>query len=371
MSTYESSGVDYTGTLDPAKLIFAQAARETAGNIARLGYEDLEWSRGESVFLTMMPGGFVQGFVIEGLGTKNCVADAMYALTGTSYDAAIGQDNVAMIINDLCTLGIQPVTFAFKLDNSKEDIFLKNLDRVRELARGTKEACIKARCTWGPGETATLKDIIMPNAVELCGAATGFARYVLNPANIRAGDVMIFVESSGIHANGITLARGEVLKNMPQGYLTNIGEGQTYGEALLVPTHLYAMLMESCQDINIRYALKGIKYAINVTGHGLRKTMRAPQPFTYVIHNLSDPHPVFHAIARFGNVEEKEMYGNYNMGVGWIIIAHPDAAQDVIKAAKEDGKDAWIGGYIEKSAEKKVVITQKNITFTPKDLAIR
>lgn len=372
-STYAASGVDYAGTLDPAKLIFQTAARETVDKTGRndtlndLKMRELSWSRGESVYLTRIPGGFVQGFVIEGLGTKNCVADEMYKLTGVSYDAAIGQDNVAMVLNDLCTLGIRPVTFAFKLDNSSQDSFLKNLERVKELARGTKEACIEAGCIWGPSETATLKDIVMPNAIELCGAASGFAheRHVLNPANIQAGDAMVFVESSGVHANGLTLARGDVVNNMPKGYMTEIGDGQKYGEALLTPTHLYANLMAACQDDAV--------YAINVTGHGLRKLMRAPQPFAYIVDKLipAGRNPIFHAIQQYGNVEEKEMYGNYNMGIGWVIICRPQAAGSVIGAATLLGKYARVGGYVEESAEKKVMITEKNITFRSSDLAIR
>ena len=137
--TYAASGVDYSA-LDPFKRMAQQAARETAGNIARFGLQEVGMSRGESVYLIEGPDSYL-AHVEEGLGTKNLVADAMRQLTGRSYYAAIAQDTVAMIVNDMITLGALPISVAMHLAVGDSNWF-EDGRRSQDLINGWKtHAC--------------------------------------------------------------------------------------------------------------------------------------------------------------------------------------------------------------------------------------
>ena len=174
--TYASTGVNYDA-MDPFKRMAQIAGRETAGNINRLNggeFREFEPSRGESAYLIEAAKSYF-AHVEEGLGTKNLVADAMYALTGKSYYDQIAQDTVAMIVNDLVTLGALPLSVAMHLAVGNSDWF-NDEKRTRDLVNGWKKACDMARCVWGGGETPTLKDIVAPNAVVLSGSAIGIIK---------------------------------------------------------------------------------------------------------------------------------------------------------------------------------------------------
>jgi phosphoribosylformylglycinamidine cyclo-ligase len=174
--TYADTGVNYYA-MDPFKRAAQLAARKTAGNIKRLNggeFREFEPSRGESAYLIEAADSYF-AHVEEGLGTKNLVADAMYALTGKSYYDHIAQDTVAMIVNDLVTLGGLPLSVAMHLAVGTSDWF-KDEVRVHDLISGWTKACDLARCVWGGGETPTLKGIINPETVVLSGSAIGIVK---------------------------------------------------------------------------------------------------------------------------------------------------------------------------------------------------
>src|SRR3989344_7868127 len=168
--TYASTGVKYD-VLDTCKRDAQRAARETAGNIARLGFRVLEESYGESAFLFEptddIP--YTSAHVEEGLGTKNLVADVMYRLTNKSYYDQIAQCTVAMIVNDLITLGALPLSVAMHVAVGTSDWF-NDENRTYDLINGWQNACNLARCTWGGGETPNLKGVVVPRAVVLSGS---------------------------------------------------------------------------------------------------------------------------------------------------------------------------------------------------------
>lgn len=166
--TYSGSGVDY-GALDPFKRLAQELAGQTAANIARFGFSEVAASRGESAYLIETPEYYL-AHVEEGLGTKNLIADEMLCLTGRSYYAGIAQDTVAMIVNDLVTLGALPISVAMHLGVGDSEWF-KNETRYRDLAQGWRKACDLARCNWGPGETPGLKDVVNPQIAVLAGSA--------------------------------------------------------------------------------------------------------------------------------------------------------------------------------------------------------
>ena len=270
--TYAGSGVDY-GALDPFKRRAQLAGRSTADAIRRLGVSEVEMSRGESAYLVETPDGYL-AHVEEGLGTKNLVADAMYRLVpGRSYYDHIAQDTVAMIVNDMVTLGALPLAVAMHLGVGSSEWF-KDDRRAGDLVDGWRTACQLARCAWGGGETPTLSGVVEATTVVLAGSAIGMIKPKgrLIRANIQHGDAIVMFESSGIHANGLTLARA-IAERAPKGYLTPLGDGRPYGEALLDPTHIYVGAIEDCLNRGV-----DIHYAVNITGHGWRKLMRAPDP---------------------------------------------------------------------------------------------
>ena len=363
--TYAGSGVDY-GALDPFKRRAQLAGRSTADAIRRLGVSEVDASRGESAYLIETPEGYL-AHVEEGLGTKNLVADAMYRLVPTrSYYDHIAQDTVAMIVNDMITLGALPLAVAMHLAVGASEWFADDR-RTDDLVNGWRHACQLARCAWGGGETPTLSGIVEPASVALAGSAIGMVKPKgrLIRANIEHGDAIVLFESSGIHANGLTLARA-IAERAPNGYLTPLSDGRPYGEALLDATHIYVGLIEDCLNRGV-----DIHYAVNVTGHGWRKLMRAPGSFSYVVERIPMPQPVFQFIQAVGGVDDHEAYGNFNMGGGFAIYVPERDVATVMDVAKAFPFAALHAGHIERSSTKKVVITPKGLEYSGDSLAVR
>lgn len=371
--TYAGVGVDYDA-IDPFKRMAQLAGRETAKNLGRPFFREVEMSRGESAYLIETPDSYL-AHVEEGLGTKCLVADFMYRITGKTYYDQIAQDTVAMIVNDMVTLGALPLSVAMHLAVGDSSWF-NDEKRCRDLVLGWKTACNLARCAWGGGETPTLKGVIIPGTVVLSGSAMGIVKSkdrLITADNIQHGDAIVLIESSGIHANGLTMARkiGEreiepgVPGDSPTLYMEKLPDGRTYGETLLDPTHIYVGLIEDClrHDVNIHYA-------VNITGHGWRKLMRATQPFTYVIDHLPKQLPVFDFIQKHGPVSDEEAYGNFNMGAGFALyVSEPDVAK-VCETALNLGLCAFWAGHIE-SGDKNVVIKPKDLEYSGSTLGVR
>ncbi len=367
--TYSGAGVNYDA-MDPFKQMAQKAGHMTAGNINRLNggeFKEFEPSRGESVYLIEAAKSFF-AHVEEGLGTKNLVADAMYKLTGRSYYDYIAQDTVAMIVNDMITMGALPLSVAMHLAVGNSDWF-NDQRRCADLVNGWRAACDRARCVWGGGETPTLKDIIAPGTAMLGGSAIGLVKPKgrLIRGNIQHGDRIVMFGSSGIHANGLTLAR-KIAESLPQGYLTRMSDGNTYGEALLAPTHIYVPIMEDLMDAGI-----DIHYAVNITGHGWRKLMRAHGNFAYVLEGLPRSLTIFRFMQQHGPMDDREAYGNLNMGAGFALFV-PET--EVVKIFNIIGRKLYgfsvvDAGHVENSEVKKVVIAPKNLEYQGSTLAVR
>lgn len=366
--TYEGSGVNYFD-LDKFKVACQSRAKKTSGNAERLGLRALESTRGESFFaLWEHVRGNVHrhwGGVEEGLGTKSLVADAMALLTKKPWYRGLGQDTVGMIANDLITGGIMPAAIFMHVAVESGEWF-RNMERSQDLIEGWGEACDLARAVWAGGETPSLKGIIVPETVLLSGSAFGAVkgRTLIQQEAIRDGDAIIIIESSGIHANGLTLARS-IADKLPGGYLTPMSDGRLYGEALLDPTHIYVGLVEDCLDAGV-----DIHYAVNITGHGWRKFMRATMPFRYVIEKMPTQLPIFDFIQQNGPVDIAEMYGNYNMGAGFALYVSESDVEKVIAVASAQGLKAFRAGHIT-TGEKQVEIQPIGLAFTGKTLEVR
>ena len=363
--TYAGVGVDYEA-MDPFKRLAQLAGQKTAKNILRLDFSEVEMSRGESAYL-MDAGDHYVAHVEEGLGTKNLVADAIYRLTGKSYYDHIAQCTVAMIVNDMITVGALPLAVGMHLAVGASSWFGDG-KRSGDLVKGWKKACELARCTWGGGETPTLKDIVHPEGAVLSGSAVGVVKpksRLINSAKIQPGNSIVIIGSSGIHANGLTLAR-EIAGKLPNGYLTKLGDGRLYGEALLDPTTIYVPLVEDCFNEGV-----DIHYAVNITGHGWRKLMRATQPFAYIIDHIPVPHPVFSFIQEHGPVDDQEAYANLNMGAGFALYVRESDVRKILTIANLLGMFASRAGTIESSKVKRVIIHPLGLEYLGSTLGVR
>ena len=294
--SYENSGVKYD-TLDAFKRACQSAAATTVEALASHGLSEPAGVRGESAYLIEGPDDFL-AHVEEGLGTKNLVADAMLDLTGKSYYARIGIDTVATIVNDLITTGALPISVAMHAGVG-DSAWFENQQRAKDLAEGFAEGCLLSNAVWGGGETPALKGVIDPKTIVLAGSAIGRIKPKSHRivGSVRDGDAIVFLASSGVHTNGLTLCRA-VADRLPQGYLTTMNDGRTFGEALLDPSVIYARFIAGCQAADIP-----LHYAAHVTGHGWRKLMRLAEPFVYEITHVPQPPTVFTFLMERGPIE--------------------------------------------------------------------
>jgi phosphoribosylformylglycinamidine cyclo-ligase len=362
--TYRQAGVDY-GRIDPLKILAQQAAAATAGNLARHGLAEVAASRGESAYV-LDCGEFYLASITECLGTKALVADAMRAVTGRSYYDLIAQDTLAMAINDLITVGATPISVHAYWAASGSDWF-DDGERARDLVAGWKAACDACGVAWGGGETPALAGVVAEGRIDLAASCVGLVRpksRLTLGEKLAAGDVLVLLESSGIHANGISLAR-KLAERLPGGYATPLDDGGLYGEALLAPTILYSPVTEA-----LAAAAIVPHYCANVTGHGWRKLMRHPGRFTYRIHTLPPVPPVLRFIEEHAGIDKREAYGNLNMGAGFaLFVAAADAAR-TLEIAAAQGVRAWLAGTVE-TGERRVLIEALGLEFAAGDLHVR
>ena len=362
--TYKQTGVSYDA-MDPLKRMAQIAGKKTAKNLHGSSFLELKQSRGESAYVLDHGDSYFVS-VMEGLGTKSLVADAMRKVTGKTYYDKVAQDTVAAIINDLITVGAKPITILayWAAGNAK---WFEDKKRMEDLVNGWKKACDMAGGVWGGGETPTLSGIIEPDTIDLGGSSFGVIkpkkRLVLGE-KLKVGDVIILFESSGIHANGLSLAR-KIASNLKNGYSTKMPNGQMYGEGLLSPTLIYSKII---QDLFANHV--DIHYMAHITGHGWRKIMRHTKPFTYRIHTLPPVPEILKFICKKGPLDEKEAYGNLNMGAGYAVFVPKKDVEKVMRIAKKNKIEAYDAGVVEKG-KKQVIIEPKNIVFEGESLKVR
>jgi phosphoribosylformylglycinamidine cyclo-ligase len=360
--TYADSGVDYS-SVDPIKILAQKQATGTAQNLQAFQASELSASRGESAYV-WAEGDAYRSLVIEGLGTKNLVADAVRQFSGQSHYDTIAQDTIAMIVNDLVVVGALPqVVNAYWAVGDAD--WMQDQGRASDLIKGWGAACQTIGATWGGGETPMLKDIITPGTIDLGGSAVGIIQgEPILGDKLAAGDAIVLIESSGIHANGITFVRN-LAEQDPEIYKTKLSDGRTFGEAILTPTHLYVNLVRALMEAKL-----DLHYMVNITGHGWRKLMRANSEFTYRIDHVPSVHAEFKFMQEQSGADDKEMYGNFNMGAGFAIYLPEPQVPEAIDIAQKHNLKAWLGGWVE-AGPKRVIITPKNIDFAGDSLGVR
>lgn len=367
MSTldYKQAGVDYD-VLDAFKRACQQSATHTVNQLARHGLSEPAGIRGESAYLVESPTDYL-AHVEEALGTKILVADAWYKLTGQSLYRQVAIDDVATIANDLCAVGALPISIAMYTAVGDNDYF-RDTRRAMDLAEGFAEGCRLAGAVWCGGETQTLKGMIVPGTAVLGGSAVGRIAPKSHrvTGEVREGDAIVFLASSGVQTNGLTLCRA-VAERLPDGYLTKLSDGRYYGEALLDPSLIYVRFVAACQQSGIP-----LHYAVHMTGHGWRKLMRLASAWVYRIEKAGTPQPVFELIANTAGIDAREAYGTFNMGVGFAVyVAASDAAR-CVALAQQHGYHAWDAGRVLKQGDRKAVeITPLGLTYEADTLHIR
>ncbi|MCP5270248.1 MAG: phosphoribosylformylglycinamidine cyclo-ligase [Burkholderiaceae bacterium] len=362
--TYEQSGVVYD-LIDPLKVAAQRAAASTAPLLGAHGFGEVAASRGESAYVVDV-GPFYLASIVECLGSKALVADEMQRLTGRSFYAGIAQDTIAMAVNDLITVGATPLVVQAYWAAGGSDWF-GDAARAQALVDGWKHACEVCGVAWGGGETPALAGIVEAGRIDLAASCTG----LVNPKTrltlgdrLAEGDAIVLLASSGIHANGLSLAR-KLVERLPQGYLTPLEDGSTYGEALLAPTVLYSPVTEALAKAGIVP-----HYAANITGHGWRKLLRHPGTFTYRITEVPPVPPVLRFIQQQAQQDDEEAYGTLNMGAGFALFVAPGEAERTAQLARDCGVPAWVAGRVE-AGPKRLIVEPLGLTWDADALQLR
>jgi phosphoribosylformylglycinamidine cyclo-ligase len=364
MDSYKAAGVDYD-VLDAGKRAAVARALESSEFSSDRGVRSLDESRGESAFVYQLGDRYLAQ-VMEGLGTKSIIARAVQEATGRNLFAAIGYDSVAAIVNDLISVGALPLVVNAYFATGSPDWYGVQ-GRHEALVHGWFEACRDSGATWGGGESPGLSGIVLDGEIDLAGCASGAVPIGHSPilgADLSAGDEIVFVASTGLHANGASLAR-KLASTLPNGYQTAMPNGEEFGEALLAPTAIYVDVVDRVLSAGLP-----ITYMSHITGHGFRKVMRANRELTYRITDLPAVPPVLTFLAEQTNMSETDAYGTFNMGAGFALYCKPGAAGEIVALAKECDKEAWVVGAVE-AGERQVIIEPKDITFTDESLQLR
>lgn len=358
--------------LDPFKEKAMERAAATFGYTDRLGIRLLRESVGltAAVFeLDDMPCAYI-AFGVEGLGTKNMVAEAMaekekigkgVGIERRNLFAGIGKDNMAMALNDLGAVGAMPVAFS-PIHASGDSGYFTDEDAVQGLLDGYDTGARAAGVAIPGGETPTLKGIVYQNTLDIAGGAWGIIRpkdRLVLGHGMEPGLTIYGLGSSGIHSNGLSLAR-RIVENMANGYFHNLSSGLIFGRALLKPTFIYTAIVEYLFDAGVD--IRGMQ---PITGHGWAKIMRCRKQLRYVIDFVPEPQEEFVLMQEKGPVTDEEAYKTWNMGVGYVVFAPDKDSAKIKNVSREFGFEAYEMGHVV-PGEREVVIAPKNIVYRPR-----
>ncbi len=276
----------------------------------------------------------------DGVGTKLAIAQAL-----DKHDT-VGLDLVAMVVDDLVVSGAEPLFLQDYIAVGKVVP-----ERVADIVSGIAAGCVIAGCALLGGETAEHPGLMLDDAYDLSATGVGIveADSVLGPERVRAGDVVLAMQSSGLHSNGYSLARKvllEIARMSLDGHVEELG--RTLGEELLEPTRIYA------KDCLALAAETEVRTFCHVTGGGLTANLaRVLPPGTRAVLDRGtwSPAAVFGLIAQLGRVERAEMEQTFNMGVGMVAVVAPedvDRARAVLTARHVR---SWVLGAVERAAD--------------------
>jgi phosphoribosylformylglycinamidine cyclo-ligase len=364
MTAYEQAGVDYD-VLDAGKRRALAAALSTSHLAGRRGASVLDASRGEPAVLVDL-GEVLVASVLECLGTKSTIAREYEVATGVDRYDAIGYDTVAAALNDLACVGASPVLVNAYFATGSAGWYSGT--RHASLVAGWVAACEEAGAAWGGGESPTLAGIVAADEIDLAASAFGVVpRRAGAPwlgEALAAGDEIVLVASSGLHANGASLAR-KLARELPRGLEQPLPGGRAFGDALLDRTVLYCGLVDRVRDAGLP-----VRYVSHITGHGLRKLMRAERELTYRVERLPSVPEVLSFLVAHSGLDEREAYGTLNMGAGLAIYCAAGAGGEVVAAAAELGIEALVAGSVEEGP-RRVLLEPVGVEFASTELQVR
>jgi phosphoribosylformylglycinamidine cyclo-ligase len=363
-ASYRAAGVDYDA-LDAGKRLAMAKALSTSSLLAGRGGRALDASRGEPAFVFEL-GGQAFAFVVEGLGTKSIVARHVLEGQGIDRFADVAYDTVAAILNDLCCVGALPLVVNAYFATGASEWYLQH-DRTAALLEGWRRACADAGCVWGGGESPSLPGLLEEKDIELAGAAVGVVpegRAPLLGERLGPGDEIVLVASSGLHANGASLAR-LVAGRLDRGYATELpGGAGTLGEALLEPSVMYVGLVAALMEADV-----GLTYISHVTGHGLLKLMRPPRALSYRIERLPAVPAVLDFLVEQAGLDAPAAYSTFNMGAGYALYCAAGEGERVVRIAQRLGLEALVAGQVE-AGPRQVVLEPVGVRFDGSQLEL-
>jgi phosphoribosylformylglycinamidine cyclo-ligase len=362
-ASYREAGVDYDA-LDAGKRLAMAKALSTSSLLAARGGRALDASRGEPAFVFEL-GGQTLAFVVEGLGTKSIIARHVLEEQGIDGFANVAYDTVAAILNDLCCVGALPLVVNAYFATGASEWYL-HAERSASLIEGWRQACADAGCVWGGGESPSLPGMLSERDIELAGAAVGAVpagRSAILGERLGVGDEIVLVASSGLHANGASLAR-LVAGRLPDGYATELSSSTTLGEALLAPSLMYVGLIAAVLEADIE-----VTYLSHVTGHGLLKLMRPTKELTYRIERLPGVPPVLSFLVEQARMDAQAAYSTFNMGTGFALYCRPGHGERIVALAAGLGLDAIVGGRVEEGP-RQVLLEPLGVRFAGERLEL-
>ena len=365
---YSAAGVDYE-TLDAGKRLAIAGALSTSSLLSARGGRALDASRGEPAFVFELDGRTL-AFVVEGLGTKSVIARQVLEAQGVNRFGEVAYDTVAAILNDLCCVGALPlVVNAYFATGASE--WYREGERGAALIAGWRKACVDAGCTWGGGESPSLPGLLDGREIELAGAAVGAVpagRRALLGEELEPGDEIVLVASSGLHANGASLAR-LLAGRLPDGYTTELAADRaspatTLGEALLEPSVMYVGLVAALLAED-----QPLRYISHITGHGLLKLMRPPRALTYRIERLPPVPAVLSFLVEQARLDAHAAYSTFNMGSGYALYCAPGAGETIVAVAARLGLSALVAGRVEEGP-RQVILEPVDVRFAGEELEL-
>lgn len=328
MTTYRDAGVDVEAGYEAVKLMKNHVKRTFRPEVMTElggfgGLFSLDKSKYEQPVL-------VSG--TDGVGTKLKMAFLM-----NKHDT-VGIDCVAMCVNDIVCSGAEPLFFLDYVAVGKN-----YPEKVAEIVKGVAEGCVMSGCSLIGGETAEMPGFYPVDEYDLAGFAVGIVDKgkIIDGSKIKAGDKLIGLSSSGIHSNGYSLVR-KLIKpteaNLSE-YVEKLG--CTLGEELIKPTKIY---VKAILDLISKYDIKGISH---ITGGGFIENIprMIPEGLKAVIQKGSWPVlPIFNLLKDLGNMEEKDIYNTFNMGIGMVLAVDGSKACEIAEYLKSAGQEAHIIG---------------------------
>ncbi|HEY8471236.1 MAG TPA: AIR synthase-related protein [Natronosporangium sp.] len=361
--TYRAVGVDYD-LLDAGKRAAIAAALATSSFGQARGATAVDASRGEPAFLVRFHGLHL-AMVLECLGTKSMLARQFQEEAGIDRFEWTGLDTVAAIVNDLCSVGALPLVVNAYFATGSDRWYAAG-DRFSSLVRGWQAGCEQAGAIWGGGESPMLHGIVADDEIDLAGSAFGFVpegRPPLLGDRLQAGDEIVLVASTGLHANGASLARRAVAE--AGGLSVRLADGTLLGDALLAPSASYVRLLDSLYRADVP-----LSYISHITGHGLRKLMRANRELSYRITALPPVPPALQFIVDTLRLPVEEAYGTFNMGAGLALFCPAGEGRRAVEVAAGAGYEAMVAGVVE-AGPRRVLLEPVGVTFQDEELQLR